>query len=203
MNKIIRVLYLIGNSWYSMLNTFPLPMAGVSLSSVSRPFTASVPQFPLLQRRIFGSCSIAQAASSSSAMTLTLTSTSKPKVVVTRELGKNGKLINALVMVPTHSHSLCHGVLKLKFTSGSRFMRFLDITCKFLDSLGFFYFLFWTPKTFYYIGHYFVMESNFLHCVLLSSCMWGEDWVVRLGVWLNVELNPASPFYSFCNLYNI
>ncbi|PON49563.1 Tetrapyrrole biosynthesis, uroporphyrinogen III synthase [Trema orientale] len=67
---------------------FSIPMAGlVPLSSASLPFTASsLPHCPVLHRRI--------QAASSSAVTLTLTS--KPKVVVTRERGKNGKLINAL-----------------------------------------------------------------------------------------------------------
>ncbi|PON46851.1 Tetrapyrrole biosynthesis, uroporphyrinogen III synthase [Parasponia andersonii] len=67
---------------------FSIPMAGLlSLSSASLPFTpSSLPHCPLLHRRI--------QAASSSAVTLTLTS--KPKVVVTRERGKNGKLINAL-----------------------------------------------------------------------------------------------------------
>nr|XP_048331079.1 uroporphyrinogen-III synthase, chloroplastic isoform X2 [Ziziphus jujuba var. spinosa] len=65
-------------------------MAPVSLSSVPLfpPFTVSVPSCPLLHRRIFSPSSTIQASSSSSAL--------KPEVVVTRERGKNGKLINAL-----------------------------------------------------------------------------------------------------------
>ncbi|XP_062100213.1 uroporphyrinogen-III synthase, chloroplastic isoform X2 [Humulus lupulus] len=66
-------------------------MAGLSLSSLS---PASLPPHcPLLHRRtrFFAHCSTIQAASSSSSA-LTL----NPKVVVTREHGKNGKLINAL-----------------------------------------------------------------------------------------------------------
>ncbi|KAH7523590.1 hypothetical protein FEM48_Zijuj06G0028000 [Ziziphus jujuba var. spinosa] len=68
-------------------------MAPVSLSSVPLfpPFTVSVPSCPLLHRRIFSPSSTIQASSSSSAL--------KPEVVVTRERGKNGKLINALAIV--------------------------------------------------------------------------------------------------------
>ncbi|KAF3446692.1 hypothetical protein FNV43_RR11872 [Rhamnella rubrinervis] len=61
-------------------------MAPISLSSVGPPFTATVPPCLLLHRRIFSPSSTIQAASSSL----------NPKVVVTRERGKNGKLIKAL-----------------------------------------------------------------------------------------------------------
>ncbi|KAM6543292.1 hypothetical protein CsatB_007739 [Cannabis sativa] len=69
-------------------------MAALSLSSLSLPFTAPLPPHsPLLHRRtrIFAHSSTIQPASSSSSVL-----TSSPKVVVTRERGKNGKLINAL-----------------------------------------------------------------------------------------------------------
>ncbi|XP_057470270.1 uroporphyrinogen-III synthase, chloroplastic isoform X1 [Actinidia eriantha] len=67
-------------------------MAQFSVSSLSPPPSWSSPPSPLqLQRRIFFRSFTAKASSPSLAC-----SRSDPKVVVTRERGKNGKLINAL-----------------------------------------------------------------------------------------------------------
>ncbi|PSS31403.1 Uroporphyrinogen-III synthase [Actinidia chinensis var. chinensis] len=67
-------------------------MAQVSLSSLSPPPPPSWSSSPLqLRRRVFFRGFTAKASSSSLAC-----SRSDPKVVVTRERGKNGKLINAL-----------------------------------------------------------------------------------------------------------
>lgn len=81
------------------LRSTRFPMAPISLSSFSRP--PSVVPSPCLQlyRRILLprrtlSCSSSTSISSAS---ITSSSTSAPEVVVTRERGKNGKLVNALV----------------------------------------------------------------------------------------------------------
>ena len=76
---------------------FPFSMAYLSLSSLSPPpssssSSSSSSYLPLqLRGRIFSPFSRVQVSSSSS------TSYLQPKVVVTREYGKNGKLINVLV----------------------------------------------------------------------------------------------------------
>ncbi|CAL8996453.1 unnamed protein product [Prunus brigantina] len=76
----------------SLCNTFP--MAHLSLSSLSS--ASYSPSCPLIHRRIFAVASRIQASSSSSSIS---NSNSTPKVVVTRERGKNGKLISSLVCV--------------------------------------------------------------------------------------------------------
>lgn len=82
----------------SLCNTFP--MAHLSLSSLSSLSSASYSlSCPLIHRRIFVVASRIQASSSSSSIS---NSNSTPKVVVTRERGKNGKLISSLVCI-----SLC------------------------------------------------------------------------------------------------
>lgn len=80
-------------------------MAPISLSSVGPPLTATVPPCLLLHRRIFSPSSTTQAASSSSSSSL------NPKVVVTRERGKNGKLINALVFTSFRCFSFSHSAI--------------------------------------------------------------------------------------------
>ncbi|ONI33686.1 hypothetical protein PRUPE_1G440800 [Prunus persica] len=74
----------------SLCNTFP--MAHLSLSSLSS--ASYSPSCPLIHRRIFVVASRIQASSSSSSSISNSNST--PKVVVTRERGKNGKLISSL-----------------------------------------------------------------------------------------------------------
>ncbi|CAL8102228.1 unnamed protein product [Prunus armeniaca] len=75
----------------SLRNTFP--MAHLSLSSLSS--ASYSPSCPLIHRRIFAVASRIQASSSSSSSSIS-NSNSTPKVVVTREHGKNGKLISSL-----------------------------------------------------------------------------------------------------------
>ena len=85
------------------LRSTRFPMASVSLSSFSHPPSVVVPspclQFYgriLLPRRTLA-CSSSTSVSSSSITSSS--SISAPKVVVTRERGKNGKLVNALVII--------------------------------------------------------------------------------------------------------
>ncbi|CAB4266410.1 unnamed protein product [Prunus armeniaca] len=68
-------------------------MAHLSLSSLSS--ASYSPSCPLIHRRIFAVASRIQASSSSSSSSIS-NSNSTPKVVVTREHGKNGKLISSL-----------------------------------------------------------------------------------------------------------
>ncbi|BBG95278.1 uroporphyrinogen-III synthase family protein [Prunus dulcis] len=75
----------------SLCNTFP--MAHLSLSSLSS--ASYPPSCPLIHRRIFVVASRIHASSSSSSSSIS-NSNSTPKVVVTRERGKNGKLISSL-----------------------------------------------------------------------------------------------------------
>ncbi|KAF5955716.1 hypothetical protein HYC85_008572 [Camellia sinensis] len=84
----------------SLPNTLPKNrMAHFSLSSLSPPpppssSSSSSSSSRQLQRRVFFRSFTVQSSSSSSSSVSGLSS--KPKVVVTRERGKNGKLINAL-----------------------------------------------------------------------------------------------------------
>lgn len=110
----------------------------VSLSSLSLspPSTsASASSHCSQRRRIFLSTLRFEAASSLSAST----PNSKAKVVVTRERGKNGKLIKALV---------CHSSLSLSL----RYCYFLEIffLCVLVGFLGFQNALFWCFCSFFF-----------------------------------------------------
>lgn len=168
-------------------------MAQLSLSSLFHPLTSSVssvPSCPLVHchRRILPSPFRIRAAASSSDW--------KPQVVVTRERGKNGKLINALVNSISLDFfcSLFQVTIYItsftwKFHLAFGFLRLIVFFCSTWDFtiVCFIFFLRFRVRSWVsFASIIFPCLFEVLKHVLFVSCMWIDDCIFTLGICENV-----------------
>lgn len=175
-------------------------MAHFSLSPLS---CAPSPLPP--RRRIFLSPPRA-AASSATDVVSTSTSTSSsasnfaPKVVVTRERGKNAKLIAALVRASVHSLHISH----LRFVFLQLHCNVLNLSHSNSNQLVVPFFFFRVSFSFfcYFFLQYELVFPRFLfHLFRVCTLRVSGNWTSfrRVGVWLKVEVNGDMLYFLwFC-----